>query len=163
MTKQPSDNSEPYPYERAWNYVLWLLGRRDYTREELRRRLARKGATEETIARVLERLEHLNLVDDAAFAESYVRLKRHSKGPRALRRELVQKGVSEEIVGTALDAVGEEEQREAAGALLEKNAWRWKGDARGRRAKAYAFLLRRGFAGEVVVAALEASGLFEVE
>jgi regulatory protein len=161
MTKHSPD--EPYSYERAWNYVLWLLGRRNYTRVELRRRLTRKGATEETVARVLERLERLNLVDDAAFAKSYVRLKRHNKGPRALHRELRQKGVPEVLTSDALAAVGEDEQREAAHTLLEKNAWRWKGDARKRKAKAYAFLLRRGFAGEVVIEALEASGLFEAE
>ena len=57
-------------------------------------------------------------------------------------------------------------QVESATVLLEKNAWRFKNkdpqkdDPRKNRAKAYAYLARRGFTGDVVKEALAAADLW---
>lgn len=158
------DNSKkkPYTYERSWNYVLWLLSRRAYTRAQLRNKLERKEATPEVIDRVITRLEELNFVDDEAFATMYVRSRQQKKGRIALRQELFQKGVPEEIVDKVVDKLETPTQIEAALAVLEREAWRFdKDDPRKNRAKAYAFLARRGFTGEVVSEALERSSLFD--
>lgn len=161
---EPKDNSDPYPYKRSWNYVLWLLGRKMYTRAQLRERLRRKGATEETIEQVIGKLEDLKFVDDAAFAETYVDSRRSRKGRLALKRELFQKGVPEGLVEGALEPLDTEGQVAAARAVLAKQRWRFqKAKPERRRAKAYTFLARRGFTGEVVVRALEGNKLFEDE
>ena len=144
-----------YPYERAWNYVLWLLGRQAYTTGQLKDKLARKGATEKTITRVLDKLLELKLVDDALYAEAFVRSRSRSKGTIRLRQELFRKGVAEPLVDKAVGELDEHTQLESALALTEKNLWRWKGEPRERYAKAYAFLARRGFPGDVVRGALE--------
>ncbi len=150
MSKPPDE----YPYERAWNYVLWLLGRQAYTTWQLKDKLARKGATEETITRVLDKLLELKLVDDALYAEAFVRSRSRSKGAIRLRQELFRKGVAEPLVDKAVGELDEHTQLESALALTEKNLWRWKGEPRERYAKAYAFLARRGFPGDVVRGAL---------
>jgi regulatory protein len=139
-----------YPLERAWPYALWLLSRQAMSRAQLRDRLRRKGADDATIAEVLTRLTQQRFLDDAALAEQYVASRSRQKGPRALRLELRRKGVAEAEVEAALSSLSEEAQLTAARALLTKYAWRFKGD----RAKAYAFLLRRGFLPEIVQQAL---------
>ena len=144
-----------YPYERAWNYTLWLLGRQAYTTGQLRDKLRRKGASEETMTRVLDKLAELKLVDDALYAETFVRSRSRTKGAIRLRQELFQKGVAEPLVDRAVGTLDEGAQLESAAALAEKNRWRWKGEPRARYAKAYAFLARRGFSGDVVRGALE--------
>jgi regulatory protein len=150
---------DAYPYERAWNYALWLLGRQAYTGAQLREKLVRKGAAPETVARVLARLTELTLLDDAHYAEAYVHSRSRNKGALKLRQELLYKGVREELVEKALGTLEGSAQVEAARALLAKNLWRWRGEPRERYAKAYAFLARRGFPVDVVKAALERSPL----
>ncbi len=146
---------DAYPFERAWNYVLWLLGRQAYTTGQLKDKLVRKGATEETVTRVLDKLLELKLVDDALYAEAFVRTRSRNKGAIRLRQELFRKGVAEPLVDKAVGNLDEATQLGSAVALAEKNRWRWKGEPRERYAKAYAFLARRGFPVDVVRGALE--------
>ena len=150
-----AEPNDAYPYARAWNYTLWLLGRQAYTTGQLRDKLTRKGATDETVSRVLEKLVELKLVDDALYAETFVRTRSRTKGAIRLRQELFHKGVAEPLVEKAVGGLGEAAQLESATALAQKNLWRWKGEPRERYAKAYAFLARRGFPVDVVRGALE--------
>ncbi len=157
--------SKPYTYERSWNYVLWLLGRKSYTKAQIREKLVKKEVEAEVLERVMLRLEDLHFVDDEQFAEAYVRGRQKQKGRIALRRDLYQKGVAEEIVDKTLEPLELEGQVEAATVLLTKNAWRFRNkdpqdDPRKNRAKAYAYLARRGFTGDVVKEALGAADLW---
>ncbi len=146
----------PYDFKRAWNYVLWLLARKAYTSEELRRKLERKKVTPAGLARILERLGEYRFIDDSAYAERYVRGRKAHKGPLALKSELRLRGVPEADIETALDPLDEGTQLEAATALLRKHVWRFtKDDPRKDRARAFAFLSRRGFPSGVAVEALQ--------
>lgn len=187
--EQGGERRKPRPFtpERAWEYLLFLLSRRAYTVAELRERLARRGLDEAEGERLLARLEELELVNDEAYAERYVSSRRASRGPLALRRELRRKGVAEELVDRELAPLGLEEQVEAAAQLLERNAWRYapareerpdeedavvlsdeeeraRFDRRMKeRAKAFAFLARRGFHADAASAAIERVGWFSDE
>ncbi|MDZ7703511.1 MAG: regulatory protein RecX [Trueperaceae bacterium] len=163
-----TDSNDAYPYKRAWNYVLWLLGRRMYTQAELRDKLQKKGATDDDIAAILARLVELKLSDDSTFAESYVAGRKHRKGPHALRQELKRKGVAKQIVADTLDDIDPSDERRAVTRLLDKHAWRFqkavqKDDVRKAKAKAYGFLARRGFSSEVVSEVLDDAKMFQAE
>ena len=155
------DGKSTLSYERALDYTFTLLSRRAYTRAQLRERLARKGAAAGTIDDVIARLEELNYVDDAAYADMVIRDRRHRKGPIALRRDLLQKGVPEEIVDVKLADIDEDAQVAVAVEILSKEAWRFRGDAARRRGKAYALLARRGFPSDVAVEAIDTAGGFD--
>jgi regulatory protein len=142
--------------ERAWSYALALLTRRSHTEAEIRERLARKLAGSAVIDEVVERLARYRLVDDGAFAEAYVRSRSGRKGSIALRHELRRKGVPEEAADSSLAPLDEQTELANAVRLLARNAWRFRiEDARRGRARAFAFLARRGFPAEVSAAALE--------
>ena len=172
---------KPFTAERAWNYLLFLLSRRAYTVAELRARLLRRGLPENEAEPLLTRLQELKLVDDAAYAEQYVRSRTQARGRLVLRRELTRKGVGEELVELEMAGLSPAQQADAATELLLKNAWRYHPapldtDAASvlsneqayerrqqlfkARGKAFGFLARRGFGSDAAAQALERVGWF---
>lgn len=136
--------------EWAWGYLTRLLSFRPRTEAELRRRLAGKGCPAEVVDRVLAKAKQAGLVDDRLFARLYAedRLLSRPRSRRLVARELSAKGVPAPVAkGAAFGALPELSDRELARRALEGRLPLWRGlppDKRKRRA--YAFLLRRGFA-----------------
>jgi regulatory protein len=102
---------------RAWldeaalyDYALKTLGRRMRTQVELRRlmktRVEPGDHGDAAVASVLARLREHGYLNDAAFAETYARLRRENDkfGQRRVRQSLAQKGVASEIVSKVVDA-----------------------------------------------------------
>jgi regulatory protein len=152
----------PLDPERAWDYALWLLGRRAMSAAEVRERLRRRSLPEPDADAVVAKLQRLGLLDDRAFAEGYVRGRARERGRLALRRDLHRKGVGEDVVEAALAPHDDADQAVAARALLRKHAWRFAAAsddptaARAARARAYGLLARRGFPPDAAQAAVEA-------
>ena len=135
--------------------ALSLLSYRARSSAELKRRLKRKGFDEDVAAATVERLDDLGVVDDAAFAESFVRdrVRLKPRGPRRLAGELRAKGVDEETARAAITEVMEREEATELD-LARAAAARWKprpGEEPARaRARLQAFLARRGFGDDAV-------------
>ena len=108
--------------EAAREVVLRQLALGPRSRGQLERKLAERQAEPELIERVLDRFEEVRLVDDAAFAEVWVRSRHRSKGlaRRAIGHELQQKGVDREIAAEALEAIDGEDERAAALDLVRR-------------------------------------------
>ena len=174
----------PLTREGAWEYLLRVLARQSYTVAELRRKLQLRGVPDGSVEELLARLQELRLVDDATYAEQYVASRKASRGRLALSQELRRKGIAEELAAQRVGALTSAQQLEAATALLNKNAWRYRpavgrgaarsGEEQGvspehesrvhllkARAKAMGFLARRGFTADVATLAIESSGWFE--
>jgi regulatory protein len=132
-----------------------FIGYRPRSRAEVRTRLERDEWSEEVIARVLERLQAAQMLNDAEFAANWVGARERSKprGSRLLTQELRQKGVAKEEIEAALpDADAELENAMAALAKLERKLAPYTG--RDRDQKATEHLMRRGFSFSVIKAAL---------
>lgn len=71
----------------------------------LERRLTEKGETRSDAREVVRQLAELGLLDDAAFARSFVRSKVRRHGRRRIAMELAREGVSDAIANEALDEV----------------------------------------------------------
>ncbi|KUH66915.1 recombinase RecX [Mycolicibacterium novocastrense] len=117
MTKScpPPSTSEASREEQARNVCLRLLTARARTRAELAGQLTKRGYPDDVSEKVLDRLEQVGLVDDANFAEQWVRSRRVNagKGRRALIAELRTKGVDTDIIEATLadDEPGAERAR----------------------------------------------------
>jgi regulatory protein len=110
------------PAQRAKDICLRLLTARPRTRAELRQALLRKEIEEEVADRVLGRLDEVGLIDDAAFAEVWVR-SRHTYqglGRRALATELRRKGVEDSVAAEAVAAVDADAEESRARELVRK-------------------------------------------
>lgn len=99
--------------------VLRRLDSAPRTRAELESYLRQRGVPDEAAVEVLDRFEDVGLIDDAAYAEGWVRSRHGTKGlgRRAVAAELRRKGVADEIVAAALEPIDEGQERERARAL----------------------------------------------
>ncbi len=147
--------------EAAREAALRLLERTRRTRSDLARRLRDKGYAPATVAQVLERLAAVGLVDDVEFARAFLagRWGRRAAGWRRLEQELRKRGVNLEDIAAARARLEEREGEvdEVAGArkAIAQAARRYaRLEPRVRRQRLYALLVRRGFDGDVIEAAL---------
>jgi len=122
MTKScpPQSTSEASREEQARNLCLRLLTARARTRAELEGQLAKRGYPDDVSQRVLDRLTQVGLIDDADFAEQWVRSRRANagKGKRALAAELRTKGVNNDVITAALDGIDAGAERQRAEKLV---------------------------------------------
>ena len=110
------------PESVARTILLQQLTGRARSRHELRAKLASKDVPEEIAERLLDRFEEVGLVDDEAFARSWVQGRQAAKGlsGRALGLELRRKGVDDETARAVLDEIDPEDETELARALVRK-------------------------------------------
>ena len=92
------------------------------SRSELATKLAKKQVPDEIAERLLTRFEEVGLIDDTAFAKSWVQSRQPGKGlaRRALAQELRRKGIDDEVAREALDEVDPEDEVESARALVRR-------------------------------------------
>lgn len=123
---------------------------------EMRQYLERKGYSPQECDNAIESLAEMRYLDDAQFADDWVRSRRSSRGlsARALQRELLQKGVSVDIAAAALSNVGTEDEVESAIQLLAKSVKRQPPprDASTKR-RAIAAAMRRGHSFDTIESA----------
>jgi regulatory protein len=109
----------------ARTILLDQLTGRARSRKELAHKLAAKGVPGELATRLLDRFEEVGLVDDGAFARTWVDQRQSGKGlaRRALAQELRRKGVDEDTARTVLDEQAEDDpdgELEAARMLVRR-------------------------------------------
>jgi regulatory protein len=140
-----TENSDKKAFELAIRY----LGNREHSRKEIITKLERRQFSPEAIAKTLERLDELGLLDDRSFALNYIGSKSRKKpsGRYKLRYELLQKGVSEEIIEEVLSEY--DSSSHCLDAALKKLPF-LKGDDRYRRRRLHAFLMNRGFDSQTI-------------
>jgi regulatory protein len=92
------------------------------TRQELADKLAKREVPDEVATELLDRFTEVGLIDDASYARQWVESRHRSRGlaPRALAQELRRKGVGDEEAKAALEQIDEDDQRDAARALVDK-------------------------------------------
>jgi regulatory protein len=143
--------------------ALRFLEARPRSTAEVRRRLVTRGYQPDLVEGCLERLLDLGILDDEAFARTWVesRDRGRPRGERALRAELRAKGIDRNVVDDVLE-VRDSEQPDADAAaarrVLERHASALArvADPRARRQRAYALLARSGFDSETAVEAIAA-------
>jgi regulatory protein len=119
-TSCPHPSTSDTREEQARALCLRLLTARSRTRAELAGQLTKRGYPDDVSVRVLDRLAAVGLVDDADFAEQWVRSRRQNagKGKRALAAELRTKGVDGDVIAAALAGIDAGAERERAEQLV---------------------------------------------
>lgn len=150
--------------------VLRQLTNSPKSRLQLTRKLAERNIPEDVAEAVLDRFEEVRLVDDAEFAEMWVRSRSQTRklAKGALRRELVEKGIAQETAAVALEQLSDEDEETAARELVERKLRNARGlEDRAERDKVVrrlaSMLARKGYqpsqafriVGEAVDAAIE--------
>lgn len=110
------------PEELARKILRQRLSEQARSRSELAQALAKRNVPDEVAAQVLDRFEELGLIDDEAFAQSWVDSRQRTRGlaGRALAQELRRKGIDDEVVREAVDGIDPDSERETARRLVRK-------------------------------------------
>lgn len=136
--------------EKAKNIAIGFIEYRPRSLSETRQHLHKKKYPEAVVARVLERLEAVELLNDRKFAQYWVE-QRETFKPRskmALQQELRQKGISRDIIE---EAIAEVDELAAASKAAQAKANRWRSlPWQEFRKKMGGFLQRRGFSYTVI-------------
>ena len=116
------DDVETDQHQQARNIVLRQLSAAPKTRHQLAEKLRSREIADNVVDEVLDRFEEVELIDDAAFAESWVRSRHRSKGlaRRALSMELRQRGITDDDAAQALEQVSDDDEWNAAQDLVSR-------------------------------------------
>ncbi len=92
------------------------------SRLQLSRKLAERNVPEDVAEAVLDRFEEVRLIDDAEFADMWVRSRSQTRklARGALRRELADKGITPDTAAAALEQVSDEDEENAARELVQR-------------------------------------------
>ena len=132
------------------------------TEKQVRDFLAGKGYLPAVVDYVIEKMRGYNFLNDSEYAEAYVEFAGVKKGGRLIKMELRAKGVAVEEIDAALQNLDGETQEQAASAILQKYM-RHKTADKETLAKAFRYLMGKGFDYETARAALSAFGDCEEE
>lgn len=137
--------------EAAMRAGLACLSHRPFASADLARRLRRRGHAPLAVSGAIDGLRTMGLLDDAEFAEAYVRSKsERGRGPARLRHDLGAMGVAREVIDAALAArwPGGEVDEAMPLALARRRAAQLGALDHGtKRRRIVAYLARRGFTG----------------
>lgn len=150
----PADSTdpEPDPHEVARAVVLRQLTMAPRSRKQLADKLAQRGCPPDVAVEVLDRMQDVGLIDDAAYAGMLVRSQQATRGlaKRALGQELRKKGIDDDLVKDALDEVDPEDEKERARELVAKKMRSMHGlDAKVQTRRLAGMLARKGYSSSV--------------
>lgn len=170
---EPAPAPEPEPDEpgysaptaaeqsaRAANISMHALARRGISSREMAELLASRELSEAAVDHELARLEGAGLLDDAQLAENLVRTLRERKGlgRSAISAELRRRKVGDEASGLALETIDGDEELERATEIAVKRANQLRSyDRQTAERRLSGFLMRRGYGGSIVSAAVTAA------
>jgi regulatory protein len=123
-----SSKARTFPNEAGlYEYAVKALGRAMRSEADMRRlmksRVEPGDRGDAVIVAVIARLREYGYLDDAAFAETYARLRQENEklGVRRVRQDLQQKGVGSELIAETLEArYGQTDEEALAREHLER-------------------------------------------
>lgn len=138
-------------FDKAYGNALRYVAMRPRSEWELAEYFRRKGVDEEAAGRVADRLRDLGLLNDVAFARSWVTNRRllKSVSKRRLRQELQQKHIDSGIIVQVL-AQDETNERDTLRDIIARKKSRYPD-----RKKFMQYLARQGFAFDDIQLALD--------
>ena len=123
-----------------------LLSRREYSRQELKRRLAPFAESAEQVDALLDELAARHWQSDTRFAEQYTASRGQKYGSRRLAQEMQQRGLDRDTIRQALDG---QDDLATARAAWQRKFGQPPADQQ-QRLKQMRFLASRGFGMDII-------------
>lgn len=129
--------------DKAYMQALGMIARRKRSEWELKQYLKGKGYSDNTTAKILNKLSNSELLNDKDFAKSWVDNRRLLKqtSQRRLWQELKQKRVPDSVISEVLEE-DEADEKQVLAELVEKKKTQSRYQD---KEKLIAYLLRQGF------------------
>jgi regulatory protein len=123
--------------------AISLLARRDRSRSEMQRLLARRCENPALVTQVLDELAQRGWLSEARLASQLIDTRRSRAGAARIRQEMARRGLGRDVIETATAGL-EATDLDAAVALWRRRFGTVAAD-RAERARQVRFLLQRGF------------------
>ncbi|MCL2559654.1 MAG: RecX family transcriptional regulator [Turicibacter sp.] len=109
-------------YGAAYSYAVGILARRMYTEKELRQKLVNRETNEGVIEEVVTKLFQLDLLNDDAFARTFIeeQVRMGKKSQRRIVSDLYAKGVADKLIDRHLGLFDQEAETGAMKREIEK-------------------------------------------
>jgi regulatory protein len=133
------------------NYVVWLLGRREHSEHELRKRLAQRGCEPHEIDDAITFVKSYGYQSDQRYASMKARVEARRHGNRRVQFALASKGVAKDEIEEQISALAPESDRAIAavnrfeGQVLDQKL----------KQKVWRFLGSRAFSSSAIRAAID--------
>jgi regulatory protein len=141
--------------DEALETALRFLAHRPRSEQEVRRRLAQVDPP--VVDAVVQRLQAVGLIDDAAFAQYWLEQRRsfRPRGARMLRAELRRHGIADVLASAAAGAAAASADQDAYRAAARRARQLAHLDERTFRTRLGQFLARRGFDWDTIAAVVD--------
>lgn len=130
--------------------ALTILERYDRTEMEMRKKLKEKEYTPEEIEETIGFLKEYRYVNDAEYADRYIRVCSLKKSIRQIRCDLERKGVAKELIAERLGENHVDEEEQVRSLLIKKGYRPGERMEPDQYRKLMGALCRKGFSFEVI-------------
>ncbi|MGV8970521.1 MAG: regulatory protein RecX [Microbacteriaceae bacterium] len=154
--ERPTDGS----FERVNNVSMHALARKGMSSAEMASLLTSRDIEPESIAEEIDRLQGVGLLDDRALAETLVRTLQDRKGlgRSAISAELRRRKIDGDAISEALESLDADDELARAIEIAQKRAAQLRSyDHETAKRRLGGYLMRRGYNGSVLSAAIAAS------
>lgn len=144
-----------YEFSKAFDKALRYVSFKRRTKSQIEKKMIELGYDENTVEKVIYKLNEFKYLDDEQYAEDYIkdRINMRPSGKRLIAMELKNKGINENIIIEKIEAT-EIDEYGMAYALAQKKVTRIQKLDRKELQKIYAFLMRKGFASDIIMRVL---------
>ena len=132
---------------RAFEKLVDLISRKEYSEREIKDKLIKKGYNIKGIELATNMAKEYGYIDDFSYAKTFV-ANCGKKSLREIKNKLFLKGVNKETIDEALNDISDEQEQENASFLAEKYLKNKQLDKK-TLAGLYAYLARKGFESSV--------------
>ncbi|EYE88198.1 hypothetical protein Q428_09205 [Fervidicella metallireducens AeB] len=138
---------------KAYKYVLNLLKNRDYTEEQIKKKMIARGFSQSTIVKIINKLLEYNFINDFNYAQRYTNdcINFKKIGSNKIFYSLKSKGINQDI----LEKINFDDEKEYSNCyyLAQKKLHSMSQDTNGKR-KIFRFLMTRGFDSQLIMRVL---------
>lgn len=135
-------------YLKCKSAALRVIEKGYKSEKEIHDKLIEKGYEDKIVMRVIEFLKSYSFLNDAQFAEMYIRDKIKVQGRNKIKFSLLKKGIQEEVVLEKLSAIDADMELSTAMSIADKRLRLLKKNESDKRTiykKLWDFLLRNGY------------------
>ena len=137
------------------HYAYSLLARGDYSAARLHEKLRLKGFTAQAVTETVDTLRERGHLNDARLARGLAeRFQKQGFGRCGVRAKLQQRGLTDDVVAPVLSEWQERAEIKLAEQLIQRRFSPATLEEPKTRARAYRFLLRRGYSASVAASVL---------
>ncbi|MDK2836655.1 MAG: regulatory protein [Thermosediminibacterales bacterium] len=144
--------------KKAYNEALKILSYKNYTSQEIYKKLINKGFKEDVVEQAVRELKQKKYLNDEEYAKLWLENHQLLKpvGKRKVYWDLAKKGIPKEIIEKLVSDISEEYEYQTALKLANTRIKRYHNDSMEKKLnKTAAFLKRRGFGYDVIIKILQ--------